>query len=89
MILKWNKKWKNKEYFWKDLKFDGEYKNGKRIKGKEYDRGTLLYDGEFSKGKKQGKGKEYNYKNKLVFEGIYLNGIKWTEKGYDKWKDFL
>ena len=34
---------------------------------------------------RKGKGKEYNsYNDKLIFEGEYLNGKKFTGKGYDK-----
>ena len=28
-----------------------------------------------------GKGKEYNYKKELLFEGDYLNGKRWNGKG--------
>ena len=33
------------------------------------------------KWKKNGKGKEYNYRNELIFEGEYVDGIKWNRKG--------
>ena len=35
-------------------------------------------------GKRNGKAKEYNFQGNLVFEGEYLNGVKWNGKGYDK-----
>jgi len=38
---------------------------------------------EYLNGKRNGKGKEYYSKNKLKFEGEYLNGKKWNGKGYD------
>ena len=31
--------------------------------------------------KKNGKGKEYNEDGELIFEGEYLNGIRWNGKG--------
>ena len=36
-----------------------------------------------------GKGKEYDFNGKLIFEGEYLNGIRWNGKGkeyYDNGK---
>jgi hypothetical protein len=39
--------------------------------------GILLFEGEFFKGKRwNGKGKEYDFNDKLIFKGIYLNGEK-------------
>ena len=45
----------------------------------------LLYRGCCSKNKKNGRGKEYNEKGDLIFEGEYLNGKKWkgAKKIYD------
>ena len=40
--------------------------------------------GKFIIGERNGKGKEYNEENELLFEGEYLNGNKWNGKGYDK-----
>ena len=34
-------------------------------------------------GQKNGKVKEYNIRGKLLFEGGYRNGLKWSGKGYD------
>ena len=62
------------------LIYEGENMNGK---GKKYTGNRLEYEGEYLNGKKNGKGKEYNYKGNISFEGIYLNGLKWTGKGYD------
>ena len=35
--------------------------------------------------KKIGKGKEYDYDSKLIFEGIYVNGQRCNGIGYLKW----
>ena len=69
---------KVKEYSWIDgnLKFEGEYLNGKRNgKGREYNwsNNKLEFEGEYLNGKRNGKGKEY-YNGKLIYEGGYLNG---------------
>ena len=45
--------------------------------------GYLIYEGEYLNGKKNGKGKEYYYKDKIKFQGIYLNDIKMNGIGYD------
>ena len=43
-----------------------------------------MFKGEYLNGKRNGKGKEYDYRNgKLKFEGEYLNGNKWNGNGYD------
>ena len=67
------KKWKGKikRYNNKVLKLEGEYLNGKLWNAKRYDsKHNIIYE------LKDGKGyiKEFNYDNKLVFEGEYLNG---------------
>ena len=49
--------------------------------------GNLIYEGEFFNGKRNGKGKEYNTDEKIIFEGDYLNGEKWNGKGMDN--DYL
>ena len=64
-----------------NIRFKGQCINGKIWKGfifgidgnKEYE---VIY------GKKNGKGKEYNYDGKLIFEGEYLNGER-NGKGYE------
>ena len=58
-------------------KFLFEIKNGNG-KGKEYNcDGKLEYEGEYINGERNGKGKEYN-ENKVIFEGEYLCGKKWS-----------
>ena len=38
---------------------------------------VYIWDGEFDKKKKkQGKGKEYDFDDNVIFEGEYLNGLK-------------
>ena len=37
-------------------------------------------------GEKNGKGKEYDYNGKIIFEGEYLNGKKKKEKSEKKGK---
>ena len=62
---------KGKEFFLNgELKYDGEYLNGKRNgKGKEYyDNGKLEFEGEYLNGKRNGKGKECD-DGKLIYEG--------------------
>ena len=34
----------------------------------------MQFNGEYLKGKRNGKGREYNYQNKLIYEGEYLEG---------------
>ena len=58
-------------------------KNGKGYVKEYYKLDVLIFEGEFINGDKNGYGKDYNlYDLKLEFEGIYLNGKKWTGKGY-------
>ena len=72
-----------KEQFFEHIKFEGEYKNGKRNgKGKEFNYGELIFEGEYLNGKRNGKGKEYNHKNELIFEGEYLYNHKKKGKQY-------
>ena len=63
-----------------------ELKDGKGYI-KEYNSITeLFFEGEYENGKKNGKGKEYKYKNdnyELIFEGEYLNGKRWNGKQYN------
>ena len=72
-----------------ELKFEGEYLNGKRNgKGKEYNNnGKLIFEGEYLNGKRNGKGKQYNnYNGELEYEGEYINGErngKGKEYNYD------
>ena len=63
--------------FGKQLLYEGEYLNDKKHgKGIEYE-SDRRYEGEFSNGEKNGKIKEY-FKNELIFEGEYLNGVRWN-----------
>ena len=73
-----------------ELLFEGEYLNGKRNgKGKEYKtipkdeysyfssrnepKTIVLFEGEYLNGERK-KGKEYDYRWKLIYEGGYLHG---------------
>ena len=91
MYLNGKKNGKGKEYYsLNKIKFEGEYLNDQRNgKGKEYSvNGVLIFEGEFSKGEKNGKGKDYYINvDKLMFEGEYNYGKKWTGKLYDIWND--
>ena len=46
--------------------------------------GNCHYIGEYKNGERNGKGKEYDESNYLLYEGEYLNGKKWNGKGYDR-----
>ena len=60
-----------------ELRFEGEYLNGKRSgKGKEYKHNRLEFEGEYLNGKRW-KGKKYRF-DRLEFEGEYLNRKKWN-----------
>ena len=66
------------------LEFEGEYIFNKKWNGKGYDeKGNIIY--ELKNG--NGKVKEYNNDNKLIFEGEYLNGKRWKGKGKEYNKD--
>ena len=71
---------KGKEYYFNnELKYEGEYLNGKIWNGERYNK---IGDSEFEIW--VGKGKEYSLDGKLVFEGEYLNGERnWKGKEYD------
>ena len=77
---------KVKEYYSNNnLKYEGEYKEGKIWSGKGYNK-----DGkkEFEMKNGNGKGKEYNqYSGIIIFEGQYLNGIR-NGKGKQYYDDF-
>ena len=63
------KKWNGKGYNCLGNK-EYEIKNGKgRIREYNWFNGNLIYDGEYKDGERNGKGKEYNDKGKLIFEG--------------------
>ena len=74
-----------KEYYYDgELKYEGYYLDGEKSgKGKEYLNNYLIYSGEYKNDKRNGKGQEYNKKGAIIFQGDYLNGIKWNGFGYD------
>ena len=43
---------------------------------------NLLFEGEYLGGQKNGKGKEYNYEVKLIFEGEYYKDKRKSGKKY-------
>ena len=65
------------------MQFKGEYKNGNRWNGKGYN-----YKGEeiFEIKNGRGKGKIFDYKGNLKFEGEYLNGVR-NGKGKEFYED--
>ena len=72
-----------KQYFKKNLIYEGESLNEKRNgKGKEYFKNELIYEGEYLNGKRHGKGIEYNIE-KGKFVGEFRNGKKWDGIGFD------
>jgi len=72
------------------INYIGQFLDGKRHGlGKEYDSNfELKFIGNYLYGGKNGKGKEIddiNNYNKIIFEGEFRNGKKWTGKGYDNY----
>ena len=66
-----------KEYYGNgQLRYDGEYKDGKfHGKGKDYHMsGQLFYEGEYKDGKRAGQGKFYDEYGRIVCEGEWQNG---------------
>ena len=66
-----------------EIKFEGDYINGNRYNGKGYNEfNNIIYE------LKQGRGflKEFNFDNKLIFEGEYLYGQK-NGKGKEYYND--
>ena len=49
----------------------------------------MKFKGEYLNGKRNGKGIEYYNNDKKLFEGKYLNNLKWDGKGYDPIKNNL
>ena len=76
----------NKNHFHKNiyvlLRLEGNLKNG-LLDGivKKYHKRGLEFEGEYLNGERNGKGKEYNQNDKLIFEGEYLDGKIWNGKG--------
>ena len=75
--LKGERHGEGKEYYYtnRGIRFDGQFKNGKRWTGKGYDlNGVLIYE------IKGGKGHLKEYLNtideRLMYDGEYLNGLK-------------
>ena len=65
------------------LIFEGEYINGDMRKGKVYNsKGKLIFEGEYKNGKKNGKGKEYFYKELGSFRESLFEEINEKEKDY-------
>ena len=78
IYIEYESETKVKEYYGDtgNIRFEGEYLNGKRNgKGKEYHNNeNLMFEGEYFNGERNGKGKEYYEDGNLKFEGEYLNG---------------
>ena len=74
----------SKEFDIKSIKtnFVNGEKNGL---GKEYLNGKLIFDGNYKNGKKNGIGKEYDLKGNIIFEGSFLDDIRWKGIG----KEFI
>ena len=85
-----NNKYRKEYNMFGDLKFEGEYLNTMRNgKGKDYSfDGDLKFEGEYLNGKRNGQGKEYHY-SEILFEGEYLNDLKWNGKGYNPSKNIV
>ena len=82
------KKWNgegNKNYYYGSDKY--KIKEGKGYVFEFYKNGYIKFKGEYLNGEKNGKGKEYNEYNELIFEGEYLNGKRWNGKGFDLYND--
>ena len=61
-----------------------ENKRKKNGKGKKYDRGKLIYEGNYLDDKMNDKGKQYNNKEELIFEGDFLYNYRLKGKAYIK-----
>ena len=72
-------KLENTEYYENgNLKFEGEYLEGKKWNGKGFnEEGKEVF--EIKNG--NGKVKDYGIDGELIFEGKYLDGEKWNGKG--------
>ena len=70
-------KWKGKAYIKGKLEYEGEFLFKKKYNGKGYDENrNIIY--ELVNG--NGRVKEYDEKERLIFEGEYLNGKRWNGK---------
>ena len=59
-------------YYGKNIIFKDKYSE------KNNNRGFIWFEGECLKGKRNGKGKEYDFNGKLLFDDEYLNGERWN-----------
>ena len=83
------KRWNGKGYNNQGI-IEYELKEGKgNVKEYNWLTGKLIYEGEYSNGERNGKGKEYNDKNELIFKGEYINGKKWNGKGKEYKYEYL
>ena len=71
------KKWNGKLYGYVLKDGNGKIENIENY----YNRIYLKFEGEYKNGQRNGKGKEYDKNNNVIFEGEYLNGHKWNGKG--------
>ena len=77
-----------KEYglYYKNLIFEGEYKNGERNgKGKEYQNGKVQFEGEYLNGERNGNGKEFE----IIIEPLFGEGGNLNTKKNDKSDNIL
>ena len=82
-------KWNGKGYD-KDKNIVYEINEGKGFIKEYYSlNNKVKYIGEYLNGERNGKGKEFDYNENLVFEGEYSNGKKWNGKGYGKNGDII
>ena len=71
----YEKKIKGKDYLKGKLEYEGEYLFDRKYNGKGYDEnGNIIY--ELING--NGKVKEYDERERLIFDGEYLNGRRWN-----------
>ena len=67
-----------KEYDLNDKIINELLKGNRYIKQYSNIPDLLSYEGEYRNGEKNLKGKEYNYKGQIKFDGEYLNGKRWN-----------
>ena len=79
-FLNWKRHGKGIEYnFNNEIKFIGEFIEGKKIEGKGYNNeGNLVFLLH-----KNGKGEEFYENGSIQFNGEYINGKRWNGKGYN------
>ena len=93
-MVKYNKYLQNKM----DIKLDTykffctkyiEYEENGIVKEYNKYNDKLIYEGEYLNGKRNGKGKEYDRYEYLIFVGEFLKGKRWNGKGYDGYNHVL